>query len=203
MHPLCRYRQILLLVMLIITGQPAHAQTATPPLRPASWARPLQLAGVPNLHQVSPTLYRSAQPSAEGMRNLKALGIKTILNLRSFHSDRQALAELGLDYEQIYMKTWHPETEDVVRFLRIVSDPERAPVLVHCQHGADRTGAMSALYRIMVQGWSQEEALREMTEGGYNFHEIWINLLPWLKGLDLARIRREAGLDSTPPPLLR
>ena len=101
------------------------------------------------------------------------------------------------------MKTWHPETEDVVRFLRIVSDPERAPVLVHCQHGADRTGAMSALYRIMVQGWSQEEALREMTEGGYNFHEIWINLLPWLKGLDLARIRREAGLDSTPPPLLR
>jgi protein tyrosine/serine phosphatase len=43
-------------------------------------------------------------------------------------------------YEQIPMEAWRPEQEDVVRFLRIVTDPKRVPVLVHCQHGADRTG---------------------------------------------------------------
>ncbi len=193
----------LLLALSTTASPPTWAQATGPEARPANWAQPLELAGVPNLHRVSPTLYRSAQPSAEGMRNLKELGIKTVINLRSFHSDQDETAGLGLATEHIYMKTWHPEVEDVVRFLRIATDPTRAPVLVHCQHGADRTGTMSAIYRILVQGWSKDEALKEMTEGGYNFHEIWINLLPWINGLDLEAIRREAGLASTEPPPLQ
>jgi len=202
MKPLPSHLRIMLLILLLIATPTVRAQTGSHVVdsRPADWAQPLELAGVPNFHRVSPTLYRSAQPSAEGMRNLKELGIKTIVNLRTFHSDLDEIAGLDLGYEQIFMKTWHPEEEDVVRFLRIVTDPARGPVLVHCQHGADRTGAMSAIYRILVQGWSKEEALREMTEGGYNFHEIWVNLLPWISGLDLENIRREAGLNSTPPP---
>jgi len=198
LHPIA-----FLLLLLTIAAPAATAKTGARTERPATWAHPMELAGVPNLHRVSPTLYRSAQPSGEGMRNLEKMGIKTIVNLRTFHSDRDEIAGLGLGYEQIYMKTWHPEEEDVVRFLRIVSDPARAPVLVHCQHGADRTGSMCAIYRIAVKGWSKEEALREMTEGGFNFHEIWINLLPWINGLDLEKIRLEAGLNSTPPaPML-
>ena len=65
---------------------------------------------------------------------------------------------------------------------------------MHCQHGADRTGAMSALYRIAVQGWSKEEAIREMVHGGFNYHEIWINRPRWIRELDIGRIRAEAGL---------
>ena len=42
--------------------------------RPEKWAVPMTCAGVPNLHKVSDKLYRSAQPSAEGMTNLVALG---------------------------------------------------------------------------------------------------------------------------------
>jgi len=197
-HPLT-----LLLMLLVTTGLPACSQSVNPAERPATWAQPLELTGVPNLYRVSPTLYRSAQPSAEGMRNLKKLGIKTIVNLRSFHSDQEEIAGLGLGYEQIHMKTWHPEEEDVVRFLKIVTAQSRAPFLVHCQHGSDRTGINVAIYRILVQGWSEEDALKEMTEGGFNFHEIWVNILPWIKGLDLEKIRREAGLNSTPTPPLR
>lgn len=66
--------------------------------RPPEWAQPLLLAGVPNLHKVSDDLYRSAQPTCEGMSNLKKLGIETIVNLRSFHSDRARIGNTGLAY---------------------------------------------------------------------------------------------------------
>lgn len=156
----------------------------------------MAVAGVPNLHKVSDTLYRSAQPTAEGMKNLQRMGIRTIVNLRSFHSDRDEIGKTGLSAEHIYMKAWHPEREEIIRFLRIVTDTARTPVLVHCQHGADRTGTMSAMYRVAVQGWTKEEALREMTEGGYGFHSIWKNLPPWIADLDIESLKRDAGIKS-------
>lgn len=162
--------------------------------RPAHWAKPIQIKGTPNLHKVSDTLYRSAQPSTEGMRNLKAMGIETVVDLRSFHSDRDEIGDTGLAYEQIYVKAWHPEEEDAVRFLQIVTNPKHSPVIVHCQHGADRTGTMCVLYRVAVQGWSKEEALKEMTDGGFGFHGIWENLIQWINGLDIDRIKRKAGI---------
>ena len=166
--------------------------------RPKTWAQPVKLAGVPNLYRVSDALYRGDQPSPHGMENLKKLGLKTILNLRSFHSDRDEIGETGLAYEHIYMKAWHPEEEDVVRFLKMVTDPKRAPVLVHCQHGADRTGTMIAVYRIAVQGWSKAEAIREMTEGGFGFHQTWSNLPRFIQKLDIDRIKRQAGINRLP-----
>ena len=162
--------------------------------RPAHWAKPVQIKGAPNLHKVSDTLYRSAQPSAEGMRNLKAMGVETVVDLRSFHSDRDEIGDTGLAYEQIYVKAWHPEEEDAVRFLQIVTNPKHSPVIVHCQHGADRTGTMCVLYRVAVQGWSKEEALKEMTDGGFGFHGIWENLIQWINGLDIDRIKRKAEI---------
>ena len=187
-------RRILIIVGFILA---AGAWAAEPSVeRPASWAQRVRLDGVPNLHKVSAVLYRSAQPTATGMKNLRRMGIETIVNLRSFHSDRDEIAGTGLEYEHIYMKAWHPEREEAVRFLRILTDPGRTPVLVHCQHGADRTGAMCALYRVAVQGWTKEEAIREMTGGGFGFHTIWSNLPEWIEALDIEAIKKEAGLPS-------
>ena len=185
------------LLALCFVIQPLWAAEPAPgpgDQRPASWAQPIQLAGVSNLHKVSSNLYRSAQPTAQGMGQLKQLGIQTIVNLRSFHSDRDAIGQTGLAYDHIYMKAWHPEEEDVIRFLQIVTNPKRTPVLVHCQHGADRTGSMVALYRIAVQGWTKEAAIREMTQGGFGYHEIWINLPPWIRDMDITALRRKAGI---------
>ena len=164
--------------------------------RPASWAQPIKLAGIPNLHQVSSNLYRSAQPTEQGMQNLNQKGIETVVNLRSFHSDRDEIGKTGLGYEHIYMKAWRPERKEVVRFLQIVTNPKRIPVLVHCQHGADRTGSLCALYRVAVQGWTKEEAIREMTEGGFGFHEVWKNLPRWIKEVDIESIRKDAGIKT-------
>ncbi|MBN2217126.1 MAG: dual specificity protein phosphatase family protein [Pirellulales bacterium] len=175
----------------------ASEVSPTAPSRPTNWAEPVTLNGVPNLHKVSDALYRSAQPTGVGMKNLKEkLGIKTIVNLRSFNSDRDELGQTGLGYEHITMKTWHPEKKEVVRFLQIVADPKRQPVLVHCQHGADRTGTMCAIYRIAVQDWSKDEAIQEMREGGYGFHKVWSNLPKWIDSLDIEKIKQNAGMDN-------
>ena len=153
---------------------------------------------MPNLYKVSDQLYRSAQPSAQGMTILsKKLGIETVVNLRSFHSDRNKIGKTGLGYEHIYMKAWHPERKEVIRFLQIVNNSKRTPVLVHCQHGADRTGAMCAIYRIVVQGWTKKEAIREMTKGEFGFHKIWKNLPKWVQDLDVESIRTAAGIAGT------
>ena len=173
----------------------AYAVETFQPNRPPHWAQPIQMKGVPNLHKISDTLYRSAQPSAEGMRNLRAIGVQTVVNLRSFHSDRDEIGDTGLAYEHIYMKAWHPEEDDAVRFLQIVANPRRYPVLVHCQHGADRTGTMCALYRVAVQGWSKEEAIEEMSQGEFGFHGIWDNLTQWINALDVERIKKRAGIQ--------
>jgi len=94
------------------------------------------------------------------------------------------------------MKTWHPEDEEVVRFLKIVSDPNRTPAFVHCQRGADRTGTMCAIYRIAVQGWGREEAIEEMTKGGFGFYSGWQNLINYIRELDIEEIKSQAGLEN-------
>lgn len=186
-------RTISILSACVMSTSAVLAEDAAPK-RPSTWAVPMEMPGAPNLHQVSPDLYRCAQPAAEGMQNLKQKGIKTIVNLRSFNSDRDELKGTGLGYEHLFMKAWHPERKEVVEFLRIVTDPKRKPVLVHCQHGADRTGTMCALYRVVVQGWTKEQALKEMTDGGYGFHEVWQNLPEWIDRLDVEAIRKEVGI---------
>lgn len=187
-------KPLLTLAVLLFAQQLALADPTSE--RPAAWAQPIELAGAPNLYKVTDNLYRSAQPSAEGMANLEKLGIATIVNLRSFHSDRDEIGELKLGYEHLYMKAWHPERKEVVRFLKLATDPKRGPVLVHCQHGADRTGTMIAIYRVAVEGWTKEEAIREMTTGGYGFHKVWSNLPKWIEELEIESIRKEVGIEA-------
>jgi protein tyrosine/serine phosphatase len=159
---------LILAACLVMNGLPAEGNKPKT-ARPASWAQPISLEGVPNLYKVSDMLYRSGQPTAAGMKRLEQLGIKTVVNLRSFHSDKDKLRGTKLVGEAIPMKAWHADDAEAVRFLRIAENPARAPILVHCEHGADRTGMMIAIYRIVVQGWTKDAAIREMVDGGYGF----------------------------------
>jgi protein tyrosine/serine phosphatase len=154
-----------------------------------AWATEIELPGLENFYKISENLYRGAQPTREGFGQLKELGIKTIVNLRSFHSDRDVMAGRDFLYEHIYMKAWHPEDKEVIRFLEVITDKSKQPVFVHCQHGADRTGTMCAVYRMVIQGWGKDEAIEEMTKGGFGFHSIWWNLENYLRKLDVANMR--------------
>ena len=162
------------------------------------WAEPLQAPGLENLHRVSPQLYRGAQPTAEGISQLKGMGVRTVVNLRSFHSDRDLIGDTGLGYEHIYMKARHAEDKEVVRFLQIVTEESRTPVFVHCQFGSDRTGLMCAVYRVFICGWSKDEAIAEMTEGGFGFHRSFDNLVEYLQELDVDAISMRAGITTGP-----
>jgi protein tyrosine/serine phosphatase len=162
--------------------------------RPERWATPLKRDGVPNLHRVDKGLYRGGQPTAQGMRELAKLGVKSVINLRAFHSDRDEIAGTDLGYVHFPMMAFHVDEEDVVRFLKAATDEKRRPVFVHCMHGADRTGVMCAAYRIAVQGWDKDAAIREMTEGGFGHHAIFANLAAFLREADFAAIRKKAGI---------
>ena len=160
------------------------------------WAQALELPGVPNLYKISDDLYRGAQPSTDGMKQLEKLCIKTVVNLRLVHSDRDEIENTGLSYEHIPMATWNTQNEDVVRFLKIITDSNNTPVFVHCQYGADRTGTMCAIYRIAAEGWNKNEAIDEMTNGGFGFHSIWKNLVEYIHSLNIDKIRNAAGLSE-------
>lgn len=177
---------------------PERVLTTAAEQRPARWAVPLQRPGLPNLYEVSDTLYRGAQPTAEGFRELKKMGVRTVVNLRSGHSDRLELAGTALGYVDIPMNVWDPDEEEILEFLRVAMDPARTPVFVHCEHGADRTGTACAAYRVAVEGWSVEEAVDEMVNGGFGFHRIWRERLSrCLRRLGFEEIKREAGVGST------
>jgi protein tyrosine phosphatase (PTP) superfamily phosphohydrolase (DUF442 family) len=170
--------------------EPEADKCEPPPAAPEAPLLPrADLPGLPNFARISDALYRGAQPTAEGMRELEKLGVKTVVNLRSFHSDRDELRGTGLRYAHIECKAWHPEEEDVVRFLAILRDPANQPVFVHCQHGADRTGMMVASYRVVEQGWTTEQATEELPRFG--FHEVWDGIREFLAKLDPAALERK------------
>lgn len=176
----------LALVALLVAGCARHEPSS---VRSLAWAEPVVVKGAGNCFRVSARLYRSEQPTTLGMRNLERLGTKTVVNLRAYHSDQEFLKKRELRHEQIPTYSWAPDEDDLVRFLGIVPDPAKSPVVVHCWHGSDRTGAMCAAYRVVVQGWSKEEAIREMKEGGYGHHRVWGNLVRCVEDLDVEEIR--------------
>jgi tyrosine-protein phosphatase SIW14 len=173
-----------------------HAGAATKPARPG--ATRLERPGLPNFFQVTKDFYRGAQPTAEGVRSLKALGVRTIVNLRQLHSDRGAIGDTKIGYVHITVNTLDPDDKDVVGFLRVVGDPNRLPVFVHCKRGIDRTGLMTAVYRIAHCGWSKADAIREMREGPFGYDGVFKNVVDYLWVADVDALRKQAS-DEKPP----
>ena len=196
---------ILLLVWPLIPTTPPWAQDAgssprasqvAPAIKPHSLAYPRQdLKGLPNFARVSEALYRGAQPTREGFARLKALGVRTIVDLRDHHSDREAIRGLGFGYTNIPFASSRPQERQVLEFLSIVTDPKNQPVFVHCRHGADRTGMMVACYRMVVENWDRQRSLAELSNFG--FHNIWLDIRQFLLDIDMQSIARQ--LSSMPP----
>ena len=172
------------LVLLLFT-----AGLSTAADRPAEWAQPVQLEHSDNFFRVTPDLYRAAQPDKKAMKAYEAFGIKTVVNLRNFHSDNDEAAGTGLKLHRVGINTWDIEEDEVVEALALILTSPK-PVLLHCMHGADRTGLTIAVYRVTQQGWSKAEAKREMMEGGFNFHAVWDNIPTWLDSMDPERLKR-------------
>ena len=162
--------------------------------RPAAWAQKMTLSGLPNFYQVTTNLYRGAQPSAEGMAQLKGLGVRYVVSLRMLRTDWRELSGTGIKGLDLSMVPWHPNETDVVKFLKIATDTNNLPLFVHCQYGADRTGLMCAMYRIVVCDWNKDDAIAEMRDGGFHFNPAWKSIVSFIENADVEAYKRRIGL---------
>lgn len=127
-----------------------------------------------NFGQINPNYYRGAQPERAGMTELKALGVKTVIDLRNdddVDQEEPALASgAGINYIRIPMSTREtPTPEKVSEFLKLVNDPAHQPVYVHCVEGRHRTGVMTAVYRMTQDSWTADKAFKEMKQFRFGF----------------------------------
>jgi len=134
-------------------------------------------AKLANFHQVNPQLYRGGQPTDRGLRRLKDLGVKTVVNLRGEDAHTRAESEeahsLGLRYYSIALPEFsRPKDEETGRVLGIINDPQNQPVFIHCRWGKDRTGTIVACYRISHDGWTAKQAKDEARRYGLGWVEI-------------------------------
>ncbi|MBD9613172.1 dual specificity protein phosphatase family protein [Pseudomonas sp. PDM02] len=176
----------------------AHADDAVAP-RPAEWAQSVEVQY--NLFQMSPTLYRSALPDRGAVPLLEKLKVATVINFLP-ESDSSWLATPGIDQVQLPYRTNHVDDADVLKALRTIQAAEaKGPVLMHCKHGSDRTGLMAAMYRVVVQGWSKEDALNEMTQGGFGDSTHFKDGIRYMMQADAEKLRTALanGECSTSP----
>ncbi len=206
----CLFLNLALLTLALSTNLSLAAEnvttsaTVTAPLvrKPATypdaalaggWAQLIVKPGLENCFKVSETLYRGAQPTREGFEELRKMGVKTVINLRSNHSDAKWLPE-GMREIRIPMTVWKADTRQILQFLDTATDPRNQPVFVHCQEGVDRTGLMCVVYRSVTGGWGKDQAVEEMKQIGA--HDILVNLKNYMKKLDIEALRRR--LLNTP-----
>ena len=155
----------------------------------AAWAEPLSVPGVPNLYKVNDDLYRSGQPTVTGFRNLDALGIRSCMSLRAHRSDRGDAKGVAA------LCVWRPilgvsiSAEDIEEMILDISFRLPRPVLIHCYHGADRTGLLCAAYRVLIEGWEIEDAVKEMVLGGFGYHNVYRTYVTILQKLDVEAMR--------------
>lgn len=133
------------------------------------------IEGIPNFARVNETLFRGAEPAEPGIQALKALGVKTVIDLRSgkeVSKQEQDAARLGgIVYTNVPLRgLGRPTEEQVARILNLV-DTLPSPVFIHCQHGCDRTGTIVACYRIAREQWTSAEALAEAKRFGMSVFE--------------------------------
>ena len=144
-----------------------------------------------NLHRLSDTLYRSAQPRSRNVQALAELGIRTVVSLRAFNGDERRFADSGIALVRFRINTWTIDDAEVARALATIEKSQKhGPVLIHCWHGADRTGVVCAAYRMVVQDWNKDQARAEMFDGGFGYHAVWRNIPTYIDRFDIGAMRQ-------------
>lgn len=116
-----------------------------------------------NFHDVGKRglIFRGAQPTEEGIRKLKAeYNILTIINLR----DKKEIAHSaeiereGMDLKHIPMNWQTPSIDQAEEFVTFALHQikHKRPFFVHCYRGAERTGAMIAILKLVLR-WGNSE----------------------------------------------
>lgn len=142
-----------------------------------------------NFYPVTEGVFRSGQPNAIEMKGLEKMGIKSILNLRQWHSDTTEAEGTNLQLSRVPMDAADVNDDNIVEALRILKTAEK-PVLIHCWHGSDRTGAVVAMYRLIFENAPRETVLAELRKPEYGYHyNIYGNIERYIENVDIEAIR--------------
>lgn len=172
-----RVRIPVLFGLNLIASLMLMAQASPPPQdKPAATAAPhamgtrQKVKGIGNFGQVSDSLYRGALPSAEGLKTLKSMGVDIVVDMRHGQDpdEEKQVKQLGMQYVAIPSWCPFPKDEPMARFLKVIEENRGKKVFVHCRLGDDRTGIAVASYRMAEQGWTAQEAMKEMKAFGFS-----------------------------------
>jgi len=122
---------------------------------------------IDNFGRINEGYYRGAQPAGGDYAALAALGVKTVIDLQAdgLDAEEHLVEAAGMQFHRIPMTTHVPPTgDDLEEFLALVNDPANQPVYVHCAGGRHRTGVMTAVYRMTHDGWTADQAFKEMKQ---------------------------------------
>lgn len=173
----------------ILNGQTLTEKGGTEVKRPSIWADKIPNTSLLNLHKVDDNVFRCEQPDTKSFQELEKIGIKSVLNLRNKHTDSSFLENTKLNYFKVNMEPQDISNEKIILALKVLKEAPK-PIVVHCKHGADRTGVVMAMYRIVFQNWTKERALAELKYGGYGFHESLTNIPLYIKQVDIEEIKK-------------
>jgi protein tyrosine/serine phosphatase len=126
---------------------------------------------IKNFGKMDGRFYRGAQPNEEDYKDLKALGIQTVIDLQDSPTsyEKRAVEALGMRYVNIPMSdSSYPKEDSINAFLKLVNDPSTGVFYAHCAGGRHRTGVVGAIYRFNVNHWSYDQAYAEMKD--YDFY---------------------------------
>ena len=129
---------------------------------------------IKNFGKLDERFYRGAQPKESDFKDLAALGIKTIVDLRDDPTgyEKAAAEAAGMQYVNIAMSdTKYPKEEQIQQFLKLASDPATGKFYVHCAGGRHRTGVAGAVYRMTYYGWDYDRTYKEMKD--FDFYTRW------------------------------
>ncbi|SLN38722.1 hypothetical protein PEL8287_01883 [Roseovarius litorisediminis] len=117
-----------------------------------------------NFHPVAQGVFRSNQPTHERFVKLKAMGVRTVLNLRGaagaahYLVEEESCASLGLTLVNCTLHArYAAPREDILAVIRAFREIEK-PFVMHCKSGADRAGFASAIYLLVIEGRPLSEA---------------------------------------------
>lgn len=139
-----------------------------------------------NRHQISPGVWRSAQPSPGQIARLARRGIRTIVNLRgardcgSYRLEIEACQRHGIKLVNFEVRSRMAPPVEVIRNARSLFDNLEYPMLLHCKSGADRAGLMSAFFVYMKQGKPMEEAIKQLSLKFGHFKQSDTGILDYL-----------------------
>lgn len=177
-----------------------------------------------NFYKVSEGVYRSNQPTHRRFMKYRDMGIKSVINLRGpdprahYLFEEESCRTLGLKlYNARLWARTAADRENIVAVIDLMRTVEK-PMMFHCKSGADRAGFCSAMYQLIFDGVSVEEAKKQLSIK--YIHLTWtktgvqgyildvyearrskseIDFETWMR-TEYDNVKIQAGFDNKTPP---